>query len=82
VKDLILVDPTTGERENCGVITRKRAIGDIPLWLTFDAPNRMWWIVWRDDRIRKAGYVEGRREICWEAFFEMTTTDLAKLRPS
>ena len=82
MKDLIVVDPVTGERENCGVITKRRTIGDIPMWLTYDEVSRMWWIVWQDDRLRKADYIEARREVCWETFFEMTETDLAKLRPS
>lgn len=82
VKDLITVDPKTGARDNCGVINHKRTVGDITVWLTYDEPNRMWWIVWKDDRLRKAGYTEARREICWETFFALTDVDLAKLKAS
>jgi hypothetical protein len=82
MKDLVLVDPKTGETTNCGVITKKRVIGEILVYLTYDEPSRMWWIVWKDDRLRKLGFIEARREVCWETFFEMTETDLATLRPS
>lgn len=82
MKDLVIVDPTTGEREDCGAIVKRRVIGDIPLWLTYDEPNRMWWIVWKDEHVRKAGYGEARRGVCWETFFKMTATDIAKLKPS
>ena len=33
-----------------------------------DEPNRFWWIVWKDDRLRKVGFVEARPEVCWELF--------------
>jgi hypothetical protein len=72
VKDLVLVDPATGEREKCGVIAKKRAIGNIPVW----------WIVWKDTRLQKIGYVEGRRTVCWDVFAAMTEADLAKRRLS
>jgi hypothetical protein len=68
VNDLVVVDPQTGQSEHCGVITTKRTIGKITVWLTYDAPNLFWWIVWRDDRLRKAGFIEARREVCWELF--------------
>ncbi len=82
MKDLVAVDPATGVQVNCGTITKKRLVGDIPVWLTFDEGQRMWWIVWKEDRLRKIGYVEARREVCWETFFKMTTRDLAKFKPS
>ena len=82
MKDLVLLDPTTGAQESCGVIAEKRTIGDTTVWLTYDEPNHTWWIVWKDDRLRKLGYTLARREVCWEAFFEMTEADLAKLRSS
>ena len=82
MKGLILVDPVTGERENCGAITRRRTIDNVPMWLTYDEVNHMWWIVWQDDCLHKAGYVENRREVCWQTFLKMTASDLAKLRPS
>lgn len=82
MKDLVVVDPKTGRRENCGVIAKKRTIGDTLLYLTYDEPNRFWWIVWKEDRLRKIGFVEDRREDCWKAFLGMTEVDLAKLRTS
>lgn len=82
MKDLVVVDPKTGGRENCGVVAKKRTIGDILVYLTYDEPNRFWWIVWKDDRLRKIGFAESRREDCWKAFFGMTEDDLAKLRSS
>jgi len=77
MKDLILLDPETGKRENYGLIVKKRSVGSVPLWLTYDASNRMWWIVWQDDRVRMEGYREPRREICWTTFHEMNETRLA-----
>ncbi len=82
MKDLIVIDPATGARENCGTIAKRRTIGDVPTWLTYDEANCMWWIVWKDDRLRKIGYIEGRRKDCWETFLAMTAIDLAKLRSS
>lgn len=82
MKDLVLFDPQTGERENCGTIAARRTIGRVPLWLTYDEVKRMWWIVWQDDRLRKAGYAKSRRKVCWETFRDMTETDLANLRPT
>jgi len=80
VKDLVLRDPDTGETENCGVILEKRTIGDATVCLTYHQDDRMWWIVVSDDRIRKLGYIEARREVCWETFFALDEAELTKLR--
>jgi hypothetical protein len=82
MKDLVAIDPETGERHACGAIAKKRMIGDTTVWLTYDEPGRMWWIVMQDDVLRKIGFIEARREACWETFFGMTETDVAKLRSS
>jgi hypothetical protein len=80
MKDLLLVDPKTGSSMNCGVITKKRQVGEILVYLTYDESSRMWWIVWHDEGPHHVGFIEARREACWETFFEMTPADLAKLR--
>lgn len=82
MKDLITIDPDTGVSENFGVITKKRKVGDADVWLTYDELHSMWWIVVQDDHLRKIGYIEARREVCWETFLEMKEDDLAKLRAS
>lgn len=84
MNDLIVIDPDTGVSENFGIVTDKRKVGDTNLWLTYDEPHRMWWIIIQveDDRLRKVGYIEARREVCWEAFFEMSEADIAKLKAS
>lgn len=79
MKDLVIVDPETGERDACGTVAQKRMIGDIMVWCTYEAPKRMWWIVWQDTRLHKLGFSEARREACWETFFALTEADLAKL---
>ncbi len=80
VKDLVLVDPETGKTERLGVILKKRAIGEAALWLTYDEADRMWWIVVSDDRLRTIGYIEARREVCWETFDALDEAELDKLR--
>jgi hypothetical protein len=80
VKDLVAVDPQTGQRDHCGVIAKKTTIGKITVWLTYDEPNRLWWIVWQDDRLRKVGFIEARREVCWELFENLDEDILAELR--
>ena len=79
MKDLVAVDPETGQSEHCGVITKTRTIGKITVWLTYDAPNHFWWIVWQADRLRKIGFIEARREVCWELFEHINETTLAEL---
>jgi hypothetical protein len=80
--DLVAIDPETGERHACGTIAKKRTIGDTIVWLTYDGPGRMWWIVMQDETLRKIGFIEARREACWETFLGMTEADVAKLRSS
>jgi len=80
VKDLVAVDPQTVQSDHCGVIAKKRAIGKTTVWLTYDEPNRFWWIVWQDDRLRKVGFVEARREVCWELFENLDEEALDDLR--
>lgn len=80
MKDLVAVDPLTGQRDNCGVITKKRAVGKITVWLTYDASSRFWWIVWKDERLRKVGFVEARREVCWELFENLSEDAITDLR--
>lgn len=83
MKDLIRVDPKTGERENLGLIEDRRSIGTVRLWLTHDVERRMWWIAWRDEGgVGKCGYVETRRDDCWDAFYGMTEIEIALLRSS
>ena len=91
MKDLVLLDPKTGERENCGIIAQKREVGGVTVYLTFTEPvepadgdEGMWWIVWQDGRLRlhKMGYVVERREICWQTFTDLDEAELARLRPS
>jgi hypothetical protein len=78
MKDLA-VDPRTGQHENCGVALKKRTIGKATTWLTYDEADRMWWIVVSDDRLRKIGFIEARREVCWEMFDTLDEAELAKL---
>jgi hypothetical protein len=80
LKDLVAVDPETGQSEHCGVIAKKRTIGKITVWLTYDQPNRFWWIVWKDERLRKIGFVEARREVCWELFESLGEDAIEELR--
>ena len=80
MKDLVAVDPQTGQSDRCGVIAKKRVIGKTTVWLTYDEPNRFWWIVWQDDRLRKVGFVEARREVCWELFKNLDEDALDELR--
>lgn len=80
MKDLALVDPDTGKTERLGVILKKRAVGAATVWLTYNAAARMWWIVVSDDRLRKIGYIEARREVCWETYDALDEAELAKLR--
>jgi hypothetical protein len=82
VKDLIAIDPQTGKSEHCGVVLKKRAIGKATAWLTYDQNDRMWWIVVSDDHLRKIGYIEARREVCWEMFDALDEAELGKLRVS
>jgi hypothetical protein len=82
VKDLVVVDPKTGEKHNCGAIAKKRTIGGVVVYLTYSEADRFWWIVWKDERLHKLGFIEARRETCWETFFAMTEMSLAKLRAS
>lgn len=72
--------PQTGQSDHCGVVTKKRTIGTSTVWLTYDEPNRFWWIVWKDDRLRKAGFVEARREVCWELFESLDEDAISELR--
>jgi hypothetical protein len=83
-KDLIAIDPDTGVSENFGIVTKKRRVGNADLWLTYDELHRMWWIVIQvqNDRLRKVGFIEARREVCWETFLEMGESDVAKLKAS
>ena len=80
MKDLVTVDPQTGQSDHCGIIAKKRLIGKITVWLTYDEPNRFWWIVWKDERLRKVGFVEARREVCWELFEGLDEGAIADLR--
>ena len=80
VKDLILVDPQTGKTEKLGAIRKKRSIGAATVWLTYDKDDRMWWIVVSDDRLRKIGFIDARREVCWETFDALDEAELSKLR--
>ena len=75
-----MLDPATGQRDHCGVIAKKRKIGNVTVWLTYDEPNRFWWIVWKDDRLRKVGFHEARRQTCWELFTELDENSLAQVR--
>lgn len=80
MKDLVAVDPQTGQSDRCGVIAKKRTIGKTTVWLTYDKTNRFWWIVWQDNRLRKMGFVEARREVCWELFESLDEAALTDLR--
>ena len=80
MKDLVAIDPKTGQSDHCGVIAKKRAINKTTVWLTYDESNRLWWIVWQDDRLRKFGFVEARREVCWELFESLDEKALDALR--
>lgn len=80
MKDLVIVNPDTGVRDNCGTIIEKRTIGDVTIHLTYDEPNRFWWICWNDGKSRKLGFIEARREVAWETFFALNEAGLAKLR--
>lgn len=80
MKELVAVDPETGKRDHCGVITKRRDVGDVTVWLTYDQQSQLWWIVWQDDRLRKMGFVEARREVCWELFDSLDEDTLAELR--
>ena len=80
MKDLVAIDPQTGRSGRCGAIAKKRMIGTITVWLTYDATNCLWWIVWQDDRLRKVGFIEARREVCWELFESLDEDAIAELR--
>jgi hypothetical protein len=69
---LLMVNPETGEQENCGVIIEKRLVAENAVWLTYSKADHLWWIVWQDDHLRKWGYNEERRKVCWRTFFELT----------
>jgi len=76
---LVTVDPETGEQEQHGVIIKKRAVADVTVWLTYSKADRMWWITWQSDRLCKMAYVEARRKICWQTFFELTEAQMRDL---
>ena len=80
MKDLVAIDPQTGRSDHCGAIAKKRTIGKLTVWLTYDATNYLWWIVWQDDRLRKVGFIEARREVCWELFDNLDEDAIAELR--
>ena len=80
MKDLVAVDPQTGQSDHCGVVASKRTVGKITVWLTYDEASRLWWIVWKDDRLRKVGFVEARREVCWELFENLDEAAITALR--
>lgn len=80
MKGLASVNLKTGEVMDCGTIAKTRKVGEILVYLTYDVTNHMWWIVWEDGGPHHVGFIEARREVCWETFFEMTSEDLAKLR--
>lgn len=77
---LLMVDPETGEQENWGAIVDKRLVAKNTVWLTYSKIDRLWWIVWQDDRVsqrlRKWGYGESRRQECWRTFFELTEAQM------
>ena len=76
---LVTVDPETGEQEQHGVIIKKRTVADITVWLTYSKTDRMWWITWERDRLWKMAYVEARRKVCWQTFFELTEAQMQEL---
>lgn len=76
---LFFIDPETGEQENHGVIIKKQMVADTTVWLTYSKADRLWWIVWQDDRLRKLGYGESRRKDCWKTFFELTEAQMHAL---
>jgi hypothetical protein len=80
VKDLVAIDPQTGKSEHCGGILKRRAIGKSTVWLTYDESGRMWWIVVSDECLRKIGFIEARREVCWELFDDLDEKTLKELR--
>jgi hypothetical protein len=81
-KDLVIVDPETGVQDSCGTIVKRRFLGSTPVWLTYDDSQAMWWIVWKDARVRKIGYRDARRLTCWDSFAKLAVKDLAALRPA
>jgi hypothetical protein len=57
--------------EHCGVILKKLTISGATAWILYDEADRYWWIVGLvegDDRLRKIGFIDARREVCWETF--------------
>ena len=50
------------DNANCGVVAEKRQVAETIIWLTYSKSDRLWWIVWQDDRLRKLGYSESRRK--------------------
>jgi hypothetical protein len=80
VKDLALLDPQTGQTERLGAILKKRSIGTATVWLTYEEADRIWWIIVADDRLRKIGFIDARREVCWEMYEALDEAELAKLR--
>lgn len=72
MKDLISVSPATGKSENYGVVCKKRMVGKTTVWLTYAEHDKMWWIVMKGAGMQVLGFVEPRREACWETFFELT----------
>jgi hypothetical protein len=76
---LFFIDPDTGEQANHGVIIKKRTVADATVWLTYSKADRLWWIIWQDDLLRKLGYDESRRKDCWRTFFELTEVQMRTL---
>ena len=79
-RSLRLVDPETGFQEDRGVIIHKRLVDDLTVWLTYSKVNRLWWIIWQDDRLRMLGFRDTRRKDCWRTYFELDKAEMLLLR--
>ena len=79
MRDLVMVDPATGTQVNYGEICKKRSIGKATVWLTHDADKKLWWIVAQKpgEPIACSGFIEARREVCWETFLDLHEVSLA-----
>lgn len=83
MKHLLALDPRTGEQTDVGAIVRRRDVGPYDVWLTYDEPNRTWWIVALERESgawHQFGYREERREICWQTFLSLDEREIAELR--
>jgi len=76
-REILSHDQETGELKSYGLLAAEREIDGVPVRLTYDEPARCWWIlVERPRGLAAVGYLEAKRELCFEAFAGLTADDL------